>query len=97
DVETDLGACYVHSGRPAEGLQRFDAVLEKNPDHRLAMYNRGVALLNLGRQKEAADAWEAILKRYPNDPQAAKLRQRVDEIRAASAPSSAPAGAAAAR
>ena len=82
DVRTDMGACYVHSGRPEQGLEQFDAVLKKSPDHRNAQFNRGVALLNLGRQAEAADAWEELLKRHPDDPQLAKLRGRIDEIRA---------------
>jgi predicted Zn-dependent protease len=74
----------VHSGRPALGLEQFDAVLQKNPDHRNAQFNRGVALLNLGRQAEAADAWEDLLKRHPDDSQLAHLRSRIDEIRATS-------------
>jgi cytochrome c-type biogenesis protein CcmH/NrfG len=42
-----------------------------------------VALLNMGRQTEAADAWQALLARYPDDPQLQRLRGRIDEIRAA--------------
>jgi cytochrome c-type biogenesis protein CcmH/NrfG len=82
DVSTDMGACYVHSGRPAEGLVEFDRVLQRNPDHRNARFNRGVALLELGRSAEAADAWEDLLKRHPDDPQLARLRGRIQEIRA---------------
>jgi cytochrome c-type biogenesis protein CcmH/NrfG len=83
DVRTDLGACYVHSGRPAQGLEQFDAVLKKNPGHRNALFNRGVALLNMGRQTDAADTWEELLKRHPDDPQLARLRGRILDIRAA--------------
>jgi cytochrome c-type biogenesis protein CcmH/NrfG len=82
DVSTDMGACYVHSGRPADGLAEFDRVLAKNPDHRNARFNRGVALLALGRSVEAADGWEELLKRHPDDPQLARLRGRIQEIRA---------------
>lgn len=82
DVRTDMGACYVHSGRPAEGLAQFDQVLAKNADHRNARFNRGVALLNLGRQAEAADAWDELLRRNPDDPQLARLRGRIAELRA---------------
>jgi cytochrome c-type biogenesis protein CcmH/NrfG len=82
DVRTDMGACYVHSGRPAEGLAEFDTVLSKDPDHRNARFNRGVALLNLGRQGDAADTWEELLRRHPNDAQLAQLRGRIDELRA---------------
>jgi cytochrome c-type biogenesis protein CcmH/NrfG len=88
DVATDMGACYVHSGRPAEGLSEFDRVLAKNPDHRNARFNRGVALLELGRTLEAADTWEELLKRHPDDPQLARLRGRIQEIRATAPASS---------
>lgn len=85
DVRVDLGACYVHSGRPEQGLEQFEAVLKKTPAHRNARFNRGVALLNLGRQLEAADTWEELLRRFPGDSQLAPLRGRIDEIRAAAA------------
>jgi cytochrome c-type biogenesis protein CcmH/NrfG len=88
DVSTDMGACFVHSGRPAEGLAEFDRVLTKNPDHRNARFNRGVALLALGRSLEAADTWEDLLKRHPDDPQLARLRGRIREIRATASTSS---------
>jgi cytochrome c-type biogenesis protein CcmH/NrfG len=84
DVRTDYGACYVHSGRPALGLEQFEAVLKTHPDHRNALFNRGVALLDLGRSADAAATWEDLLKRHPDDPQLARLRARIDEIRAAS-------------
>ncbi len=81
DVATDMGACYVHSGRPAEGLAVFDRVLERDPDHRNARFNRGVALLDLGRMQEAADTWDELLKRHPGDAQLQRLRARIREIR----------------
>jgi len=93
DVRTDYGACYVHSGRPTQGLEQFDVVLKAKPDHRNALFNRGVALFNLGRSKEAADAWESLVKRYPDDPQIAKLRGRIDEIRSAAGAGQGAAGA----
>ena len=83
EVRTDMGACFVHSGRPELGLAEFDTVLKAKPDHRNAMFNRGVALLDLGRQAEAADARQALLTRYPDDAQLQRLRARIDEIRAA--------------
>lgn len=95
DVTTDLGACYVHSGRPAEGLAEFDRVLERNPEHRNARFNRGVALLDLARPSEAADTWEELLRRHPDDPELQRLRGRIEEIRTTVAPraASSPPGA----
>ncbi len=90
DVATDMGACYVDSGRPAEGLAEFERVLGKNPDHRNAAFNKGVALLALGRSAEAADTWDQLLKRHSDDPQLARLRARIDELRATAGPRAAP-------
>jgi cytochrome c-type biogenesis protein CcmH/NrfG len=81
DVLTDLGACLVHSGRPAEGLAAFEKALAQDEGYRNALYNKGIALLQLGRAEEAAAAWEDVLRRYPDDPQLSGLRARIDQIR----------------
>ena len=59
ETVTDLGACLVSSGRPAEGLAEFEKVLGGDPGHRNALYNKGIALLQMGRAGEAARAGAA--------------------------------------
>jgi cytochrome c-type biogenesis protein CcmH/NrfG len=82
DVRTDLGACLVHSGRPAEGLSEFEIVLENDESHRNALYNKGIALVQMGRPAEGAAAWEEVLRRYPGDPQLRGLQAQIDSLRA---------------
>jgi cytochrome c-type biogenesis protein CcmH/NrfG len=82
ETRTDVGACLVSSGRPAEGLAEFEGVLAGDPGHRNALYNKGIALLQMGRAKDAAAAWEELLKRHPDDPQLQGLRGRIEQIRA---------------
>jgi tetratricopeptide (TPR) repeat protein len=82
DVATDLGACLVSAGRDAEALVALDQALARDPAHRLALYNRVVALLRLGRAQEAVAAWQELLKRHPDDPQLERLRARIERIRA---------------
>jgi tetratricopeptide (TPR) repeat protein len=82
DLQTDLGACLVSAGRPAEGLGEFEAVLKGDPAHRNALYNKGIALLQMGRPQEAAAAWEDLLARHPDDPQLQGLRGRIEQVRA---------------
>jgi len=84
NVRTDLGACLVHAGRPAEGLAEFEAVLKQDQSHRNALYNKGIALTRLGRTDEAVAAWEEVLRRYPGDPQLRGLQDQIDQLRAAS-------------
>jgi tetratricopeptide (TPR) repeat protein len=85
DVVTDLGACLVSAGRPAEALAEFEKVLRADPGHRNALYNKGIALLQLGRPDEAVAAWEELLKRHPDDPKLQGLRARIEQVRATSA------------
>jgi len=82
DVVTDLGACLVHSGRPAEGLVEFEKALAQSASHRNALYNKGIALLQLGRAEEAVTVWEDVLRRHPNDPQLGGLRAQIDALEA---------------
>jgi len=83
DTLTDLGACLVSAGRPAEGLPEFEKVLRADPGHRNALYNKGIALLQMGRAPDAAAAWEELLRRHPDDPQIQGLRGRIAQIRSA--------------
>jgi cytochrome c-type biogenesis protein CcmH/NrfG len=83
NVRTDLGACLVHSGRPAEGLTEFEAVLARDESHRNALYNKGIALTQMGRTEEAIVAWEEVLRHHPTDPQLVGLQGQIDALRAA--------------
>ena len=72
----------MSAGRPQEALPEFERVLQANPGHRNALYNKGIALLQMGRAKDAAAAWEELLERHPEDPQLQGLRGRIEQIRA---------------
>jgi predicted Zn-dependent protease len=72
----------VSAGRPAEALPEFEKVLRADPGHRNALYNKGIALMQLGRASEAVAAWEELLKRHPDDPQLQGLRRRIEQVRA---------------
>jgi cytochrome c-type biogenesis protein CcmH/NrfG len=58
-------------------------VLAVDPGNRNGLYNKGIALLQMGRGGEAAAAWEELLKRHPADPQLQGLPGRIEQIRAA--------------
>ena len=84
-VETSDGPRGVPGQlRPAGGGPRGvrAACSRADPGHRNALYNKGIALLQMGRAAEAAAAWEELLKRHPADPQLQGLRGRIEQIRA---------------
>ncbi len=82
DVRVDMGACLVSLGRAPEAVAAFDQALALVPGHKKALFNKGIALMQSGRPKEAVALWEDLLKRYPDDPQLAPLRQQIAEVRA---------------
>ena len=81
DVIVDLGACLVNGGKAAEGLEQFERALKLAPEHRKAAFNKGVALMELGRTKEAVDVWDDLLRRFPDDPQLQTLKRQIDQVR----------------
>jgi tetratricopeptide (TPR) repeat protein len=82
DVIVDLGACLVNGGKAAEGLEQFEKALKLAPEHRKAAFNKGVALMELGRTMEAVAVWDDLLRRYPDDPQLQTLKRQIDQVRA---------------
>lgn len=82
DVIVDLGACLVNGGKAADGLAEFEKALKMSPDHRKAAFNKGVALMELGRPQEAVAVWDDLLKRFPDDPQLQTLKRQIDQVRA---------------
>src|SRR5574341_743963 len=82
-VRVELGNLHMDAERwddavrwYREALVALDQALARDPAHRLALYNRVVALLRLGRAQEAVAAWQELLKRHPGDSQAERLRPR---------------------
>jgi tetratricopeptide (TPR) repeat protein len=82
DVRVDMGACLVSLGRAPEAVAAFDQAIAIVPGHKKALFNKGIALMQSGRPKDAVALWEDLLKRYPDDPQLAPLRQQIAEVRA---------------
>lgn len=82
DVATDLGVCLLNTGNPEEALAQFSKVLQAVSNDKAALYNKGIALWQLGRRAEAASVWEDLLRRHPDDPQLQGLKSRIEQIRA---------------
>jgi predicted Zn-dependent protease len=88
DSIVDLGACLVNGGKANEGLEQFERALKLSPGHKKASFNKGVALMELGRPKEAVAVWDDLLKRFPDDPQLQTLKRQIEQVRAGAPKSS---------
>lgn len=60
DVENDRAVALLLEGKPEEALRRVDAVLEAHPRHPQALWNRGLALRELGLPLLAARAFSEV-------------------------------------
>ncbi|HEY6551990.1 MAG TPA: tetratricopeptide repeat protein [Vicinamibacteria bacterium] len=82
EVIVDLGTALLRGGRPTEGLAEFERALTLAPGHKRASFNKGLALMELGRQESAADLWEDLLGRFPDDPELQAVKPRIEAVRA---------------
>jgi cytochrome c-type biogenesis protein CcmH/NrfG len=61
-----------------EGLAEFERALQQSPNHKKALFNKGIALMESGRPKDAVVVWENLLKRF----QLQGLRAQIERVRA---------------
>jgi tetratricopeptide (TPR) repeat protein len=60
-----LAHTFLDSGEWQEALNNYDLVLRQDPYSPEALYNRGLALMELDRPKDEARAWKKYLQYYP--------------------------------
>lgn len=87
NASTDLGTCYFNLGRPDDALRQFHNSLTIEPRHQPTLYNIVVVLME-GKHdyKAARQAWGTLHRLNPDYPNLDRLKQRLDEARAVSAP-----------
>lgn len=79
DVTADHALLQLLAGHPAEALITLDGVLATRPRHPQALWNRALALRDLGLDASAAEAFEAVAAL--NEPGwAAEARSRAHEL-----------------
>ncbi|MEK7867272.1 MAG: alpha/beta fold hydrolase [Planctomycetota bacterium] len=71
----------IEAGQGIEALSDCDACLALDPDLAEARWNRALALEMVGRRDDAAAEWVAYLARWPEDPSAAEIGAKVEELR----------------
>lgn len=89
EVAIDRAAIRIQQGRAEEALTVLDPVLRERPDDTAALWNRALALRDLGLDLAAADAFDRVAARGERGwageakDRAAALRRSADERKAA--------------
>lgn len=77
----EQGNNFYKEGKYGEALQAFERAYQQNPLGALR-YNQAAALDKMGKRELAAQRYEAYLKETPDAPDAAKVKTRIDKLRA---------------
>jgi tetratricopeptide (TPR) repeat protein len=84
DVRVDMGTCYRSIGRPDMAVKEYRKALEINPKHLNGHKNLAIVLaFDLHDNKQAIKEFEKSLEIAPNAPEAAQIRQEIQELKAA--------------
>lgn len=83
DVRVDLGTCYRNTGKPDMAIKEYLKALEVNPRHMNALKNMGIVYAyDLRDNKEAVKTFEKALAIAPNDPDAERMKQEIQKLKA---------------
>lgn len=84
DVRVDMGTCYRRVGKPDVAVKEYRKALEFNPRHLFALKNMGIVYAyDLRDTDQAVKAFEKALEIEPNAPDADRLKQEIQKLRAA--------------
>ncbi|HSP05559.1 MAG TPA: tetratricopeptide repeat protein [Acidobacteriota bacterium] len=78
---TDLGTCYLRTNDYGKALELYNRSLGIDPNHFQTLMNLGIARMATGDRKGAAEAWEKVIQLYPDNPEAATLRDAVKKLK----------------
>lgn len=82
NVRVDRGTCLRNMGKPKEAIEEYRRALKIDPNHVNANRNTGVVLTyDLGDKKGAIKAFEKYLEVAPTAPDAAQIRQLIQELK----------------
>jgi tetratricopeptide (TPR) repeat protein len=82
NVRVDMGTCLKNSGKPEQAVEEYQKAIKINPNHLNAHRNMAVVLaFDLHKKKEAISEFEKYLQLAPNAPDAAEIRQQVQQLK----------------
>ncbi len=84
DVRTDMAIAYMYDpDNPMKAIQETNAVLERDPNHIQANFNRGIMLMQINRVEQAIAQFEKVktLIGNPDDPVYQRAEQVLEMLR----------------
>jgi tetratricopeptide (TPR) repeat protein len=82
NVRVDMGTCLKNIGKPQQAVEEYRKALAIDPNHLNAHHNMGVVLaFDLKDKQGAIKAFEKYLTIAPNAPNAAGVRQLIDNLK----------------
>jgi tetratricopeptide (TPR) repeat protein len=83
NARVDMGTCYRNIGKPDLAIQEYKKALEYDPKHRFALMNMGIVYAyDLRDNEQAVKAFEKALEISPNAPDADRLKQEIQKLKA---------------
>ena len=71
EAEYRIATTFEKQGRLPEAIARYDANLQRDPDHALSAARAALCAQQMGRTQEAVDRYETLLERHPDYAEAA--------------------------
>ncbi len=82
NVRVDMGTCYRRIGKPDIAVKEYTKAIKINPKHIQAHRNKGIVLaFDLKKPGEAIKEFETYLSLAPNAPDAAQIKQVINDLR----------------
>jgi hypothetical protein len=76
----EMGTLFLTAGKTADAVTLFDRAVERDPAHAEAHFRRALALLALGRSREARADFERVLGLSPEGTAAEKARKALEQL-----------------
>jgi tetratricopeptide (TPR) repeat protein len=82
DVRVDMGTCYRGVGQPEKAIEEYKKASKYDPKHAMTYMNSGVVYAyDLNKKAEAIRSFEKYLELAPNAPNAADIRQQIQQLK----------------
>ncbi len=76
-----MGSSYSYLDKLHEAKQQFELVIDKDPNHLVALYNMGVVSIRQGDESKAQEYWGKVVKLAPEADIGKAAKQSLDSLK----------------